>query len=52
LTKEMLAAEIAALSRTNCLAMSLNAIEVAKPNATAEICAVIELLAAANGGMR
>jgi len=52
LTKELLAAEIASLTRANCLAMSENALKVAKPNATAEICAVIESLAVANGGTR
>ena len=52
LTKEMLAAEISTLTRANCLAMSLAALEVAKPNATAEICDVIESLAAVNGGER
>jgi UDP-N-acetylglucosamine--N-acetylmuramyl-(pentapeptide) pyrophosphoryl-undecaprenol N-acetylglucosamine transferase len=52
LTKETLAAEIAALTRANCLAMSLNALKVAKPNATDEICAVIESLAARNGAAR
>ena len=52
LTKEILAAEIAALTRANCLAMSDNALTVAKPNATADICAVIESLATANGGTR
>lgn len=52
LTKEMLAAEINTLTRANCLAMSLAALQVAKPNATADICAVIESLAAANGSER
>ncbi len=45
LSKEALAAEIAALTRDACLAMSVAALSVAKPNATAEICDVIESLA-------
>ncbi|MBL8311410.1 MAG: undecaprenyldiphospho-muramoylpentapeptide beta-N-acetylglucosaminyltransferase [Burkholderiales bacterium] len=53
LTADALAAHLAGFSRERCLAMATAAQSVAKPQATADICAVLETLAAqsaAGGG--
>ncbi len=52
LTREALSAQIASLTRESCLTMSLAALQVAKPEATAEICEVIEALASSKGNAR
>ncbi len=48
LSKEQLAVHILTLTRESCLTMATAALAVAKPMATAEICDVVEQLAASN----
>lgn len=49
LTPEMLAEAIASMSRKKCIDMAIAARTVAKPNATSDICDVLEMLASKSG---